>query len=149
MTKKNSTNYSINFLISRQLCPKEYFNLKKCLKFRIFSEFLIFKSKFFCHFLGFQVSTRCLIVTPLLKPYGESEKKALFSNFLFFSTFARRTKKITFFFVKNWTKKCTKNCSFHFLELKSHFPNLRFLHHVLNRENEKKYIKNCKILVFF
>ena len=31
------------------------------------------------------------------KPYGKSEKKALFSNFLILFTFARRTKKITFF----------------------------------------------------
>ena len=56
---------------------------------------------------------------PPTKPYGESVKKGLFSNFSFFSTFARRTKIKTFFFVKNWTKKCTKNCFFHFLELKS------------------------------
>ena len=43
--------------------------------------------------------TRCLIVTPSPKPYGESEKRHffVFSNFLFFFTFARRTKKITFF----------------------------------------------------
>ncbi len=34
------------------------------------------------------------------KPSGESEKKALFSNFLLFFTFARETKKITFFFCK-------------------------------------------------
>ena len=59
-------------------------------------------------------------------------------------TFARRTKKLTFVFVK----KCTKNCFFYFLEVKSHFPNLCFLHHVLTRQNEK-YIKNCKILIFF
>ena len=43
------------------------------------------------------------------KFYGESEKKALFSNFLIFFTFVG-TKKITFFFVKKFEEKYTKNC---------------------------------------
>ena len=49
---------------------------------------------------------KCLIVKPP-KLCGQLIKKALFSNFLFFFTFARRTKKITFFFVRNLTKTCT------------------------------------------
>ena len=42
-----------------------------------------------------------------------------------------------------------KPAHFHFLTLKSHVLNLRFLHYILRWENEKKYIKNCKIVSFF
>ena len=47
----------------------------------------------------------------LPKPYGELIKKAL-SNFLFFFTFVRRTKKITFFFGRNLTQKVHKKFAF-------------------------------------
>ena len=50
-------------------------------------------------FAELKYDTRCLIVNLLPKPYEESEIKALFSNFLIYFTFTRRTKKITFFFV--------------------------------------------------
>ena len=48
---------------------------------------------------------------PSPKLYGEIDKKALFSNFLFFFTFFRETKKITFFVVRNLTKNCTLSLS--------------------------------------
>ena len=72
---------------------------------------------------------------PPPKPYEELIKKALFSNFLFFFTFARRTKKITFCFCKKFDENLQKKLIFHFLTLKSHFLNL---HYVLRWETEKK-----------
>ena len=65
-------------------------------------------------------------------------KRGIFFIFLNFFTFTRRTKKITFFFVKNKRKTCRKNDIFHFLEKRFHFPNLCFLHCILTRESEKK-----------
>ena len=53
-------------------------------------------------------------------------------------TFVRRTKKITFFFVKNLRGKCTKNCFFHFLELKSHLVEKSDF----NSQNRKQSKKN-------
>ena len=47
---------------------------------------------------------------PSLK--GKLKKNALFSIFLMFFTFARRTKKITFFFVKKFDEKMHKKLLF-------------------------------------
>ena len=76
-------------------------------------------------------------------------KIGLFSISLIFFTFARRTKKITFFFVKNTTKSCNIFLHFHFLELKSTFPIFRFLHSISTPKNEKMNKKSVKNLLFF
>ena len=94
----------------------------------------------------FFVITRCLIVLPPPKPYGERQKEALFFIFLNVFTFACRTKKITFFFVKNLTKKCIKNCFFHFLELKSHFVEKSDFK---SQNRKKKVEKKGKFLKFY
>ena len=99
-----------------------------------------------CSYLEY-VRTMCLIVPPS-KPDGKLMKKALFSNFLFFFTFAPRTKKITFFFCKKFDENLQKKLIFHFLTLKSHFLNLRFLHYILRWETEKKVKKKRKKGIF-
>jgi hypothetical protein len=67
------------------------------------------------------------------KPYEEIDKKALFLNFLFLFTFARRTKKIIFFFVKNQTKKC-KKIAFSLSQIKITFSKFTFFK---TQENKK------------
>jgi hypothetical protein len=76
-------------------------------------------------------------------------KTCLFAISLIFFTFARRTKKITFFFVKNTTKSCNIVLHFHFLELKSIFPIFRFLHSISSPKNEKLNKKSVKNSLFF
>ena len=93
--------------------------------------------------------TRCLMVNLPPQALWVIDKKDTFFQFLIFFTFARRTKKITFFFVRNLTKTCRKKLIFHFLTLKSHFLNLRFLHYVLRRETENKVKKKKKKGIFF
>ena len=82
------------------------------------------------------------------KLYGEIDKKALFSNFLFFFTFAQKTKKIIFF-CKKFDGKMHKKLIFHFLTVKSYFLTFRFLHYVLRWETEKKVKKKRKKGIFF
>ena len=80
---------------------------------------------------------------------GKVKKKHLFSNFLFFSTFAQRTNKKTFFFVKHWTKKCTKNCFFHFLELKLNLIDKNDFKSQNWKKKDKKGVKKGKKRKFF
>jgi hypothetical protein len=89
--------------------------------------------------------TRRLIVTPPQALWG-IDKKGTFPQFLIFFTFARRTKKITFFFVRNWTKKCTLSLS----HLKITFSKFTFFTLCFKvRKWKQRYIKNCKIVSFF
>ena len=93
--------------------------------------------------------TRCVIVNPPPQALWGKAKNGIFFIFLIFFTFARRTKKITFFFVKNTTKSCNIFLHFHFLELKSTFPIFRFLHSISTPKNEKMNKKSVKNSLFF
>jgi hypothetical protein len=83
----------------------------------------------------------CLLVNRAPSLMGKVKKR----QFLNFFTFARTTKKITFLFVKNLRKKCTKNCFFHFLELKLFLVEKSDF----KSQNKKKSKKNEKKRKFF
>ena len=82
----------------------------------------------------------------VLRGNGEN---MFFCHSLIFFTFARRTKKITFFFVRNTTKSCNIFLHFHFLELKSTFSIFRFLHSISTPKNEEMNKKSAKNSLFF
>ena len=79
----------------------------------------------FCH----QMS----IILPEIQKVTTFRCKA---NFLFFSTFARRTKKITFFFCKKLDQKMHKKLLFSLPRTKITFSKFMVLHHVLIRKNK-------------
>ena len=81
---------------------------------------------------------------PLVPPpqaFEGSRKNGLSFTFLKFFHFYPKVKENNCFFVKQNAKK---NCNFHFLEKVFHFEIFDFLHHILNRENEKTVKKKCQ-----
>ena len=77
------------------------------------------------------------------------DKKGTFFQFLIFFHFCPQDKENNFFFCKKFDENLQKKLIFHFLTLKSHFLNLRFLHCILRWETEKRVKKRGKKAFFF